>query len=117
MKKNSYLGVDLKTQLQSDGLMTPGKDYRGVLRRDVTNDEYVFNDEHFTFVETIPPVRSSNPKVYQGRHISVTRQPDGSPRVNVRQINMSKNFSVAKYAREVHDEIKAGLNAFIEEAD
>ena len=70
---NTHLGVNVKTVLNSDRIMKTGKSYQGVLRRDVEIDEFRY-DEHFTFVETLPWSMKRNPRVYNGRYISVTRQ-------------------------------------------
>lgn len=35
MKTNTELCIDLKTKLQNDVLMKPGKDYPGILRREI----------------------------------------------------------------------------------
>ena len=61
--------------------MKTGKDYQGVLRRDVECEEFLY-DEHFTFVETLPWSMKRNPRVYNGRYISVTRQDNGNLRPN-----------------------------------
>lgn len=115
MKKNTFLGVDVKTVLQSDGLMKTGKDYRGVLRRDFVCDEMRPFDEHLTFVETAPSTKGKrNPKIFEGKHVSFTRQDDGSPRVNLKRVGMDKAFSVRKYLRELNAELIEGFNAFVE---
>ena len=75
---NTHLGVNVKTVLNNDRVMKTGKDYQGVLRRDVEIDEFLY-DEHFTFVETAThqTVRR-NPRIFSGRYITVTRWADGS---------------------------------------
>ena len=67
------MSVNLKTMLQSGRAMKMGKDYQGVLRRDVECEEFLY-DEHFTFVETAThqTVRR-NPRIFSGRYITVTR--------------------------------------------
>ena len=63
---NTHLGVDLKTLLRSDSKMKAGKDYQGILRRDEICEEFRY-DEHFTFVETLPPAPDKrNPQVFRG---------------------------------------------------
>jgi hypothetical protein len=54
MKTNTELCIDLKTKLQNDVLMKPGKDYPGILRRNNPNEEFGLDDNSYTFVETIP---------------------------------------------------------------
>lgn len=117
MKNNTILGVDLKTQLQVDGLMKPGKDYRGILRRDYSNEPIGQYDEHLTFVESLPSSSGRrNPKVFEGQHLSVTRREDGSPRINVKNIKLYNGFSIESYAFEVANELVEGLESFVEEA-
>ena len=43
---NTHLGVNVKTVLNNDRIMRVGKDYQGVLKRDVEIDEFRY-DEHF----------------------------------------------------------------------
>ena len=58
--------------------MKAGKDYHGVLRRNVTCEEFRYNEE-MTFVETTNQKRvKRNPHIYEGEHITVTRRDDGS---------------------------------------
>ena len=66
--QNTHLGVNVKTVLNNDRVMKTGKDYQGVLRRDVEIDEFLY-DEHFTFVETAThqTVRR-NPRIFSGRY-------------------------------------------------
>ena len=75
--KNTELCMDVKTYLRSDSRMKAGKDYHGVLRRDVTCEEFHYN-EVMTFVETTNQKRvKRNPHIYEGEHITVTRRDDG----------------------------------------
>ena len=110
---NTHLGVNLKTQLRSDRRMKAGKDYPGVLRRDVECDEFRY-DEHFTFVETLPWSMKRNPKVFNGKYISVTRQDDGTLRPNFKTMKVGKDFSVEKYATGVANELLWALEGLIE---
>ena len=96
--KNTELCVNLKTLLRSDKRMKVGKDYQGVLRRDVECEEFNY-DDHFSFVETVPPTAGKrNPHVYEGDYITVTRKDDGSYRPNFKPMKVDKDFTVAKYA-------------------
>ena len=56
--RNTELSVDLKTILRSDERLQTGKDYHGLLRRDVVSEEFRC-DEHFIFVETLPWSRNA----------------------------------------------------------
>ena len=111
---NTALCVDLKTLLRSDLAMKAGKEYQGVLRRDVDLDEFRY-DEHYTFVETMPWLSRRNPRVFSGRYINVTRRPDGSLRLNFRPLKMDKHFCIERYALAVYNEIYMALYGLVEE--
>ena len=110
---NTHLGVNLKTQLRSDRKVKLGKSYQGVLRRDVECDDFLY-DEHFTFVETQPWSTKRNPKVFNGKYISVTRQDDGTLRLNFKPLKTGEGFSVARYASGVGNEVLWALEGLIE---
>ena len=112
--KNTALAVDLKTILRSDRIMRVGKDYQGVLRRDVECEEFLY-DEHFTFVETLPWSMKRNPRVYNGRYISVTRQDNGNLRPNFKPMKMGDDFSLERYALGVYNELCMALGGLVEE--
>ena len=111
---NTALCVDLKTLLRSDLAMKAGKEYQGVLRRDVDIDDFRY-DEHYTFVETKPWLSKRNPRVFSGRYINVTRRPDGSLRLNFRPLKMDKHFCIERYALAVYNEIYMALYGLVEE--
>ena len=102
---NTALGCDLKMILRSDRLMKLGKDYQGVLRRDVECEEFRY-DEHFTFVETLPAtVGKRNPKVFSGKYITITRKDDGSLRPNFKPIKNWTDFNAEEFAVGVANEL------------
>lgn len=111
--KNTALCCYLKTVLQNDRVMKAGKDYQGVLRRDVETDEFLF-DEHFTFVETLPQVEKRNPRVFDGKFITITRKDDGSLRLNFKPIKNWTDFNAEEYAVGVANELLWGLEGLIE---
>ena len=111
---NTHLGVNVKTVLNNDRIMRVGKDYQGVLRRDVEIDEFRY-DEHFTFVETLPWSMKRNPRVYNGRYISVTRQDNGNLRPNFKPLKMGDDFSLERYALGVYNELCIALGGLVEE--
>ncbi len=113
MFKNTYLGCDLKTILRSDSRMKLGKDYQGVMRRDVECEEFHF-DEHYTFVETEPWSRKRNPRVYNGQYISITRREDGSLKPNFKPVKMEGDFNIHRYAFGVYRELHQALEGLIE---
>jgi len=112
---NTELAVNLKTQLRSDRRMRAGKNYQGVMRRDVTCEEFLY-DEHFTFTETLPPTSAKrNPRVYDGRFITITRRDDGSYRPNFKPMPTGAGFRVEKYATGVANELLWALEGLVEE--
>ncbi len=115
MKVNTELCVDLKTRLRTDACMKPGKDYVGLMRRDVPNDGFGY-EHHYTFVEACicPPVKR-NPHVYAGRHITVTVRGDGTLRPNLRPARISAGFDVLAYAAQVAAELFTALSILLEE--
>ncbi len=111
---NTHLGVNVKTVLNNDRIMRVGKDYQGVLKRDVEIDEFRY-DEHFTFVETLPWSMKRNPHLYNGRYISVTRQDNGNLRPNFKPLKMGDDFSLERYALGVYNELCIALGGLVEE--
>ena len=110
---NTHLSVNLKTQLRSDRVAKTGKSYLGVLQRDVECEEFLYED-HFTFVETLPqPARKHNPQVYNGQYITVTRHDDGTYRPNLKPMKVGKDFSVARYASNVANELLWALEGLV----
>ena len=110
---NTALCVNLKTILRSDRKMKSEKEYPGVLRLDVECEEFRY-DEHYTFVETLPPTAGKrNPRVFEGEHITVTRRDDGSPHPNFKELRVDKDFSIDGYALEVANEIRQALTGLI----
>ena len=101
---NTALCCDLKMILRSDRLMKTGKDYQGILRRDVECEEFRY-DEHFTFVETLPWTKKRNPKVFSGKYITITRRDDGSLRPNFKPIKNWMDFNAEEYAVGVANEL------------
>ena len=83
-------------------------------RRDVECEEFLY-DEHFTFVETLPWSMKRNPRVYNGRYISVTRQDNGNLRPNFKPMKMGDDFSLERYALGVYNELCMALGGLVEE--
>ena len=112
---NTDLGCDVKTILRSDRTMKVGKDYQGVLRLDeeAEVDEFLSRDPHYTFVETLPWSMKRNPKVFNGKYISVTLQDDGNLRPNFKPMKVGEGFSVARYASNVANELLWALEGLI----
>ncbi len=100
--------------LRSDRSMKQGKEYLGVLRRDAESEDFRF-DVHFTFTETQPTIEKRNPRVFNGRYITVTRRDDGTYRPNFRPMPTGKDFNVDTYAIGVCDELRLALRGLIKE--
>lgn len=111
---NTHIGVNLKTLLRKDRQAKAGKNYLGVLRRDVECDEFRY-DEHFTFEEMEPLTSGKrNRRVFDGKHITLTMSDDGTPRLNFKKLEMGAVFSIERYALEVYNEICLSLGGLIE---
>ena len=114
MYKTTILCCDLKTILSSSRIMKAGREYTGILRRDVNIDEFHY-DEHYTFIETLPWNMKRNPRVFAGRYITITRRDDGTLRLNFRPLKTGTGFSVERYALGVYNEICMALEGLVEE--
>ena len=115
--RNTDLGCDLKTILRSDRRMKQGKDYQGVLRLDAEGDvdEYLTTDTHYTFVETRPWTSKRNPRVFNGKFISITRQEGGTLRPNFKPMPTGSHFSLERYAFGVYLELHKALEGLVGE--
>ena len=112
---NTDLGCDIKTILHSDRKMKTGKEYQGVLRLDAEGvvEEYLSRDSHYTFIETLPWSMKRNPRVFNGKYISVTRQDDGTLRLNFKPMKVDDGFSVERYAFGVYRELHKALEGLV----
>ena len=113
---NTDLGCDVKTMLRSDIRMQTGKDYQGVLRldSDAEIEDFRCRDTHYTFIETQTWRSKRNPRLFNGKHITVTHRDDGSLRLNFRPLKIDKDFSVYRYALGVFNELMSALEDLIE---
>ncbi len=114
--RNTDLAVDLKTMLRSDRTMRTGKEYQGVLRRDrdADIDDFRCRDAHYTFVETLAWRSKRNPRVFNGKYISITRRDDGSLRPNFKPLKIDADFSPERYAIGVSNELLWALEGLVE---
>ena len=115
--QNTDLAVNLKTILHNDRRMQTGKEYQGVLRRDsdAEIDEFLSDDPHYTFIETLPLKVKRNPRLFDGKYITITRRPDGSLRPNFKPVKIDKGFSPYRYALGVFNELLCSLEDLVEE--
>ena len=115
LNPNTHFSVDLKTLLRKDRLAKVGKNYLGVLRRDVECEEFRY-DTHFTFVETnSSTIVKRNPRVFSGQYITITQQDDGTLRPNFKPMKMGPGFTPERYATAVANELMWALEGLIEE--
>lgn len=104
MNKNTNLCVDLKTILQEDAILTEGRTYRGCLTRD--------KQSHFIFEEEARSCHHSikrNPKLYDGRFVSLVHMQNGKYQIHMRTIDASSINDRKELAFKVYSEL---LNAF-----
>ena len=103
MKKNITLCIDLKTILQEDALLNPGKCYRGVLSR-TSDDQYLFEE-----AVTSGRTDHRNPKLYHGRYVSLVHMQNGKYQVHMRTINASDVKDHKELANNVYFELLSAL--------
>ena len=104
--RNTELCVDLKTLLRSDRIARMDESYPGVLTRD--------DVDHFLFIETLPQTACRrNPRLYDGRYISLTRWNDGSLRLYFKKMKVDEDFSVERFAIAVYNEICMALEGLV----
>ena len=115
MKTNLELCVNLKTMLQNDVLMQPGKDYPGILRREIPSEEFGFDDVRYSFTENINSTAGKrNPHIFDGEYITVTRRNNGTYRPNFKPMKIDADFSLDQYANGVANELLRALEGLIE---
>ena len=118
MKKNRLFCVDVLTYLQHDQLLRSGREYFGILRHDVPNEGYLFDNRIYTFkeVETSSSTARRNVCTYEGRHITATRRlTDGKTRLNFKNLHIDGSFNVDRFSIEVMNEIREALKGFVED--
>ena len=104
---NTDFCVNVKTILRNDSIAVTGKHYNGELTRD--------SEEHYTFIETLPPkVYKRNPRVFDGKYITVTRWKDGSLQPNFKPIKEGRGFRAFVYARGVANELLWAFESLLE---
>ena len=104
---NTELGINLKLITREPGRMPEGKCLDGTITRD--------SEEHYTFIETLPPkVYKRNPRVFDGKYITVTRWKDGSLQPNFKPIKEERGFRAFVYARGVANELLWAFESLLE---
>lgn len=104
---NTELGINLKLITREPGRMPEGKCLEGTITRD--------SEEHYTFREILPPTAyKRNPRVYNGKFITITRKKDGSLQPNFKPIKDWKDFCAFDYARGVANELLWAFSSLVE---
>lgn len=115
--KSMELGVDLKTVLQKDKRMQPGKPYRGVLvcESDAVVEEFLCRDAQYKFTEIISAkVVKHNPRVFDGEYVSITLRDDGTPRPNFKLKRLLRESDVNDFVFGVCNELRQALEGLVE---
>ena len=104
---NTELGINLKLITREPGRMPVGKYLDGMITCD--------SEDHYTFLETLPPTAyKRNPRVYNGKFITVTRKKDGSLQPNFKPIKEWNDFSALAYAKGVANELLWAFESLLE---
>ena len=113
---DTTLCCNLKTILRGNRRMRPGTECVGILRRDVSGEDFGCDSDHFTFTEaTIPSTTERrNVHLFEGRHITCTKRLNGSVRLNFKNLKVDAEFNVDGYAIEVANEIREALTGLVE---
>lgn len=104
MNKNTNLCVDLKTIMQEDVILSPGRCYHGCLTRD-GEDHFLFEEE----THTTGRCHRRNPKLYDGRYVSLVHMQNGKYQVHMRTIDATAGVDKNDLAFIVYTEM---LKAF-----
>jgi hypothetical protein len=111
---NTHLCVNVKTRLVNDKLMVQGKSYRGVLRYDVTIEEFLY-DELFTFTENqVSTDGKRNPKIYEGKCVNVHQRADGTLYPTLKRPQFTTDYTFQDFCKQASKEL-ANLPCLLEE--
>lgn len=100
MVKNTNLCIDLKTVMQNNSILVKGQCYNGILTRD--------SETHYRFEETIRKGRRPrNPKLYDGKHISMVRKSNGRYQIHMKA--MDEKLDRENFAFEIYSEVVSAL--------
>lgn len=102
MKKNTLLGIDLKTIMQQTTQLQLGSSYNGVLTRD--------GEEHYRFEEAVRHrITQRNPKLFAGEYISLVHMRNGRYHCHMKTIHASDVTDRGELAFRIYSEL---MNAF-----
>ncbi len=115
-KRCLELGIDLQTNLLKDTRMKVGKPYYGLLRCkvDAAVDGNHLRDGLYTFTEALPWITKRNPRLFNGKTISLTCKDVDSYRLNFKALKLDADFNVERFALSVANEICIALGGLIE---
>lgn len=111
MKKNTELCVDLKTFLNDEVLMKPGKKYHGTLKRDKPTEANGFDNRHYTFVQDAPQkAKPRNQRPYRGNCINVIIKPDGNCYLTLNRPHYTETYTFEDFCSEAINEIYIAMS-------
>ncbi len=111
---NTMLCIDVKTLLRHDRHLQPGKNYDGMLCLKEMADEYRC-DELVVFTERAPQYVKRNPRMFDGKYITITLREDGSFCPNLKPVEIGDGFDIIGYASEVGNELLWALSSLLRE--
>ena len=113
MRKNLLLCIDLQTLLLNDNLLTPEKQYLGLLRCKLPSEGNLYGDQ-YEFKEVKIPLKNCrrNVHLFIGKYITITCRPDGSLRLNLRNIDLN-SIDIDSFCLELINEIRQGLKGLL----
>ena len=125
MKINIEINEERTTTV--DGMMTFGKTDNGLNILDFKASEYVeisafkatcfvqgMRDGNVYITETAASTAGKrNPRVFDGRYITITRRDDGSLRPNFKELSMGPDFNVYNYCIGVYSELLRALQGLV----
>jgi len=116
MLKNWLFCCNLQTILQTDNLLKDGKCYLGLLRRKLPSERNIYGDQYeFEEVEVPLTACRRNIHLFIGQHVTLTRRPDGSLRLNFKNLKIENDFNIDTYCLEVSNEIRMALKGVVED--
>lgn len=115
MNKNRPSCINLDILLQTDSLLRVGKRYLGLLRRKLPSEGNIYGDQYeFEEVKVPLTVCNRNVHLFIGQYVTLTCRPNGSLRLNFKNLKIDTDFSVENYCLEVANEIRMALKGLIE---
>jgi len=109
--KNFCLCVDLQLDLRDDNLLKPEKKYLGILSSRLPSEGNIYGDQFkFTEVRVSSTACRRNVHLFTGNYVTITLRPDGSPRLNLRNMEL-KGIEIDTFCMELMNEIRQALKS------